>query len=142
MHLRPQPHTPRLPTLALWLAWALSLVLWQGYAQVHGVVHAPVLHAAHDRAHDHSHGHDHAHDTAHAHDHTPLVDLLAALVDGHIPGSDCRLLDASGHCDALPTLPTLALPALLSSWALHRFTGEVTARWAALFDARGPPNFR
>lgn len=140
--MSPRSRTPRLPTLALWLAWALSLVLWQGYAQLHGVVHAPGLHAAHGQAHSHApdHGHDHVHD--HAHDHTGLAGLLAALVDNHNPGSDCRLLDASGHCDALPTLPVLALPVVLSSWALHRFTGEATARWAALFDARGPPSVR
>lgn len=131
MPIRTMPAALRLPTLALWLAWALSLVLWQGYAQVHGVVHAPGVHAlaaAHDPVHAHGHEHDHG--------------VLADLFDSHNPGADCRLLDASGHCDALPTLPALALPVVLSSWALHRFTGEATARWAALFDARGPPNFR
>ncbi len=44
MHTRPKSTPLRLPALALWLAWALSLVLWQGYAQVHGVVHAPGVH--------------------------------------------------------------------------------------------------
>lgn len=139
MSSRSQARTLRWPTLALWLAWALSLVLWQGYAQVHGVVHAPGLHAAHVH-------HDHAHQDHHGHGHTGMAERLAtlldSLMDGHDPGSDCRLLDASGHCDALPALPALVLPALLSSWALHRFTGEATARWAALFDARGPPPVR
>lgn len=131
MHTRPKSTPLRLPTLALWLAWALSLVLWQGYAQVHGVVHAPGVHTL-AATHDHAHPHE----DAHAHG------VLADLFDSHNPGADCRLLDAAGHCDALPTLPALALPVVLSSWALHRFTGEATARWAALFDARGPPNFR
>lgn len=131
MHTRPKSTPLRLPALALWLAWALSLVLWQGYAQVHGVVHAPGVHTL-AAAHDHAHPHE----DAHAHG------VLADLFDSHSQGADCRLLDASGHCDALPTLPALALPVVLSSWALHRFTGEATARWAALFDARGPPNFR
>lgn len=125
------PAALRLPTLALWLAWALSLVLWQGYAQVHGVVHAPGVHTLVE-AHDHVHSHEDAHDHG----------VLADLFDSHSQGADCRLLDASGHCDALPTLPALALPVVLSSWALHRFTGEATARWAALFDARGPPSVR
>lgn len=135
MSPRSQTRTPRWPALALWLGWALSLVLWQGYAQLHGVVHAPGLHVAHSH-------HDHAHPSHHGHAHTGMAERLAALVDGHDPGSDCRLLDASGHCDALSALPALVLPVLLSSWALHRFTGEVTARWAALFDARGPPPVR
>lgn len=135
MHTRTMPAALRLPTLALWLAWALSLVLWQGYAQVHGVVHAPGVHTL-AAAHDHGHVDDHGYD------HGGLAELLATLMGSHSQGADCRLLDASGHCDALPTLPALALPVVLSSWALHRFTGEATARWAALFDARGPPSFR
>lgn len=126
--------TPRLPALLGGFALALCWLLWQGYAHGHRVVHAPGLAAPVAHAHQHEHHHDHPH----GHAHPGMADFFG----GHSDATDCRLLDASGHSDAVPAVPALCLPVLLTSWALHRFTGEATARWAALFDARGPPRFR
>lgn len=55
----------------------------------------------------------------------------------------CRLVDQLGLSDALAGLPVLALPpALPTALLLQASLGEVLARWAALFDARGPPCLR
>ncbi len=55
----------------------------------------------------------------------------------------CRLVDQLAHGDllgalALPVLPVLQPPAVL----LQALAGLALARWAALFDARGPPASR
>lgn len=66
--------------------------------------------------------------------------LLSALFGSHEGGTvECRLYDLLGQSD-LATAPVLALPPLPPlSRTVHRLRGESLARWAALFDARGPP---
>jgi hypothetical protein len=39
----------------------------------------------------------------------------------------------------MPAVALMALPVVLPSFAVAIFAGEALARWAALFDARGPP---
>lgn len=120
--------------MALLLALALLAVQWLGL--VHRVVHGPAsagqrlaLHVAH---HEGSHwapaGHDHDHECG----------TLASLFDDH-DDTDCRLIDAAGqHAAPAPHLPTV--PVLSPACGPHRLAhGEAAARWAALFDARGPP---
>jgi hypothetical protein len=56
-------------------------------------------------------------------------------------GAECRLFDAVGYDALQPGL--LALPAAIPPAAvLAVLAGESLARWAAMFDARGPPPAR
>lgn len=64
---------------------------------------------------------------------------LALLFSSHTSDSDCRLYDQASHGAAAPQVACLALPLLTPSLAVAAFQGEALARWAALFDARGPP---
>lgn len=101
-----------------WLL-AFALVAAQALGLMHQVVHAQ---------HDHDHGHEHG--------------GIAALFDSHEEGSlECRLFDPLNH-DAAPAVAALVLPVVTAFFFLDRFDGEFLARWAALFDARGPPFLR
>lgn len=62
---------------------------------------------------------------------------IAGLFEGHDDRS-CPFFDPLNHEGAAP-LATLLLPAALASHFLDHFQGEFLVRWAALFDARGPP---
>lgn len=73
----------------------------------------------------------HAHEAASA-------DGLSGLFGSHSDASDCRLFDALGQAGCTPA--ALVLPiAVPPATVLAVFHGEFVARWAALFDARGPP---
>ena len=125
------------------LAWLLvaALLLAQVLGLMHGVVHGP-------QAHLHSHG-LHELSSAHAshdrdHDHSATAQeehggWLASLFSSHGDDSDCRLFDQSSQGPAAPVLPMLSLPLVLCTMAFDISRGEALARWAALFDARGPP---
>ncbi len=129
----------------VWLL-AAALLLAQVLGLMHGVVHGP-------QAHLHSHVH---HDLAFAHashdhddrDHSAIAQdergggWLESLFSSHEGDSDCRLFDQASHGQAAPTFPMLSLPPVLSSVAFDISRGEALARWAALFDARGPPSSR
>lgn len=129
------------------LAWLLaaSLLLAQLLGLMHGVVHGP-------QAHLHSHSHLHSHQDSHHPEHAALAHAeepaegeggwLASLFASHDGDSDCRLFDQASHGQAAPALPMLSLPLVLSSLAFDISRGEALARWAALFDARGPPSTR
>lgn len=65
--------------------------------------------------------------------------LLASLFASHTSDADCRLYDQASHGSAALHVASLALPVVLPSFAVAIFEGEALARWAALFDARGPP---
>lgn len=64
---------------------------------------------------------------------------LALLFSSHTNDSDCRLSDQANHGGAAVHVAYMALPVVLPSFAVAAFQGEALARWAALFDARGPP---
>jgi hypothetical protein len=125
------------------LVWLLvaSLLLAQLLGLMHGVVHGPQAHL---------HAHVHAHQDSHHPEHAALAHAeeqdeggwLASLFASHDGDSDCRLFDQASHGQAAPTLPMLNLPLVLSSLAFDISRGEALARWAALFDARGPPPTR
>lgn len=118
----------------LWLL-AFALVAAQALSLMHRVVHGPqadiapafAAQQADDEGDSYDHGHDHG--------------WLAALFSGHDDDSTCRLFDALGHHIA-PAVAAAALPALLSPISLQWAQGEALVRWAALFDARGPPSLR
>ena len=53
----------------------------------------------------------------------------------------CRLFDQLGQ-GAVPEMPALQLPVCAPAALILWYQGEYLARWAALFDARGPPSVR
>lgn len=58
----------------------------------------------------------------------------------HDEGSpDCRLFDLSQQDGVSPSVAALVLPTSPLSMGVALFSGAALARWAALFDARGPP---
>jgi len=125
------------------LVWLLaaSLLLAQLLGLMHGVVHGPQAHI-HSHSHMHRDGH-HQERSALAHaEEEGEGGWLAALFSSHDGDSDCRLFDQASHGQAAPTLPMLSLPLVLSTVAFDISRGEALARWAALFDARGPPSTR
>ena len=66
---------------------------------------------------------------------------LAALFSSH-EDSSCPLYDQLGQGGMVSVPMALPLPLVPASFVLQWFQGEVLARWAALFDARGPPPVR
>ncbi len=120
-------------TLALLIAPLLGLM----HGLVHGVqfdehvVHLAQLSTDEGDAHDQGHAHDH--------DVQPGANWLSDLFSAHADDADCRVFDQLCHGDASPALPLLALPTVLTPLGLVFLQGEVIARWAALFEARGPP---
>lgn len=112
-----------------YLAFALLIAPLLGL--MHGLVHG----AGDYRQAAHTHI---AEADGHAHHHSWLADLFAA----HGDDSDCRVFDQRCHSDAVPALPWLVLPMVLPAFVFHFLEGEVLARWAALFEARGPPPAR
>lgn len=117
--------------------WVLGLAVCavlaaQMLGLLHRVVHSPLVALVPPAAVADGHGHAHLRP----------ADALRKLFFGHGSASDCRVYDQVGHSDALPALAILALPATVPAFVLQYFAGEFIARWAALFDARGPPAVR
>jgi hypothetical protein len=115
-----------------WGYLALVLLLAPMLGLMHGVVHggAGSLQAAQAHAHE-AHGHAHEH----AGEHGWLADVFSV----HADAADCRVYDQLCHSDGMAAPPVLVLPIVLSSFVFHFFEGDVLARRAALFEARGPP---
>jgi len=116
----------------LWL-FAFALVAAQALGLMHRLVHGPQAGIALEFAAQRAQAGDFDHD------HDP--DWLGTLFANHDDDSTCRLFDSIGH-GAAPAVPALALPLVLASFFLQWFQGEALVRWAALFDARGPPSLR
>jgi hypothetical protein len=113
---------------ALWLA--LSLLLSQSLGQLHSVKHGGSVAAAHAA------GEHEAHDIHHTHGDESFLDLLFS---SHGNASDCRLYDHLNDGQSMPLIVAAPLPIVLPSRLVAIFAGDALARWAALFDARGPP---
>ena len=129
---------------ASWGYLALVLLLAPMLGQMHGLVHGaggdrPVA-QQHLEADAHDHDHDHAHE--HARERADGHGWLADLFSVHLDDSDCRVFDQLCHSDVLRAAPPLALPMVLSPFVFQFLEGEVLARRAALFEARGPPRAR
>lgn len=118
----------RLLWRAAWGYLALVLVLAPLLGQMHGVVHRGGDHPQSAQPQSAEAG-------GLAHGHGWIADLFSA----HANASDCRVFDQLCHSQAPPALTLLALPTALSAFVFHFLEGEVLARWAALFEARGPP---
>ncbi len=115
-------------TGVLWLVLALVLAPWLG--QVHGALHGK-----------------HANQAARSATLQPSANHaghhgLEALFGDHGQTSDCRLYDQLGHGDLLVCVPAAAVPVVVPVFVLAFLQGEAVARFAALFDARGPPALR
>jgi hypothetical protein len=108
---------------------AAALLLAQTLGMLHGVVH----NSGSERAHQHTHAHDQADKAAHE---DGVFEVLFSVHDGD---TDCRLYDQASHDGILPLVVALMLPVVLPPVEVAIFAGEALARWAALFDARGPP---
>ena len=134
---------PRQTTL-LALLLAAVLVMTQTLGVIHGMTHGAAgssLHA-HDQGHDHDHEHEHEHEHEHVHDGADASGashFLTALFSSHQKASDCRLYDQASHDGVLVIATPPALPVVPPPVTVAIFQGEALARWAALFDARGPP---
>jgi hypothetical protein len=128
-----------LPRLSPLLAWLLAavLVLTQTLSLVHGIEHGKTHSAV---AHHHHHDGKDC-ETHHHHGATALSaqSFLADLFDSHQQESDCRLYDQASHDGGLVAVMQLLLPVVPPPFSVAIFQGEALARWAALFDARGPP---
>ena len=111
---------------------ACTLLLAQTLGLMHGVVHE-----AGNERHAQAPSADHSHSYGDGSTHPG--DWLESLFSSHDGGADCRLFDQASHGSAAPTLAQSSLPTLPPSVAVAIFQGETLARWAALFDARGPP---
>jgi len=114
-----------------WLV-VLALLTAQALGLVHRVMHgwqpaAVLATAAHDEA------------TAGEHDHDRWA---ASLAHGHADDPICQVFDQVTQGGALFALPAVVLPAVAPLLFLNWFQGEALARWAALFEARGPPQLR
>ena len=107
-----------------------AVVLAQALGLMHRVVHLPNAPAQLHQQSGHGHGHDHAQ----AHEAVWVADLFA----GHADDSSCRLFDPLNH-EGAPVVPAVSLPAVAALFFLDVLQGDFVARWAALFDARGPP---
>ncbi len=94
------------------------------------------------------------HRVVHTGDGTMVASLSAQLQQDEGPGAGetwtarlfsshddpgCRLFDQLGQ-GAAPELPALQLPVCAPAALIVWYQGEYLARWAALFDARGPPS--
>ena len=101
----------------------------------HSYVHAEQV--DHDNHHDKREGgHRHIdYDAAP----TPASGLLGSVFDAHEQPSDCRLYDQCSHGAGVVAVLFQVLPVVLPPSQVAIFQGNALARWAALFDARGPP---
>ena len=126
----------------------LCLLLSQTLGQLHAVQHGSPARAGHAVAavHNHSpfeldgaqvgHGADGAHDAHQAHHDDDVEERFFPL---HSSNADCRLYDQASLSDAMPGAVAAAIPPQVPSFLVAIFQGKAIARWAALFDARGPP---
>ena len=110
------------------LVMVLALVLAPALGLVHGVLHGDRVHHTHQHIH---HADVHTHD-----DHAAGLEQLFA---DHSEATDCRVYDQQSHADLAPGIPMLVLPYVPIGFTLRHPAGEALARFAALFEARGPP---
>jgi len=66
---------------------------------------------------------------------------LPALFGDHTD-AECRLYDQLSNGPAALGVPLVVMPVVLPAATFAWLEGEALARWAALFDARGPPSTR
>lgn len=120
---------PLLPAWARVVGLALALLL----PQLLGLLHT----VAHDAAHGARHRSEMASHAGHS---SAVPSTLTSLFDAHDEGSsDCRLYDQASHDILTTTVAALTLPPVAPHTGVALFAGDALARWAAQFNARGPP---
>lgn len=128
------PRLKTMPALLLAMLLVFVLVMTQTLGLIHTITHGSSGSSLHSSDHHHDHDHEHAEVEP-----TESSHFLAALFSSHQEVSDCRIYDQASHGGALSTAMPSALPVVLPPFTVAIFQGEALARWAALFDARGPP---
>jgi hypothetical protein len=116
-----------IPAWACMLGLVLALLLPQMLTLLHGVTHlssqggqrSPTARVDHP-----------------INDSSPLTVLFSLHTDG---SPDCRLYDQASRDGVARAVATLDAPPPAPGTAVALFAGGALARWAALFDARGPP---
>lgn len=126
---------PRLTSL-LSLLLAAILVMTQTLGLVHAITHGSSGSSLYSQDEFHEHEHEHEHVAADA---PGTNHFLASLFSLHQDVSDCYLYDQASHDGGLAMAVQSALPGVPPPLTVAIFQGEALARWAALFDARGPP---
>jgi hypothetical protein len=133
---------------------ALALLMMPLLGLMHGIVHgfAHDMPTALGSSQTQRHGqprvfagestHDHGHAHALSYQTSSQAGWSNVLFAGHDKAADCLVFDQLCHADALPFLPPPALPTTLTSAVLVTLAGDFIARWAALYQARGPPSAR
>jgi len=107
--------------LALWFATTIGLL--------HGTLHGHGVRSQQQHV---------ASVTLHAPE--PGAGTLDSLFGSHAAGdAQCQLYDQLTGGHAVPSFAPSVLPLVLPTAVFHFFAGEVLARRAAQFDARGPP---
>ena len=133
--------------LRLWgAAWlVLCLLLSPTLGQLHAVQHGGPARVAHAVAAVHNHapleldGAHVAHGGEGSHDAHDGDDVEEGFFPLHSSNADCRLYDQASLSEALLGAVVVVMPTQVPSFLVAIFQGEAIARWAALFDARGPP---
>ena len=123
---------------------ALALLMVPLFGLMHGIVHgfshglSSVLVSANTqhRAQTRVESVEHRMATADA------VSWSEKLFAGHYKAADCLVFDQLCGAQALHFLPLQVLPTTLPSFVLVTLAGDFIARWAALYQARGPPSAR
>ena len=105
----------------------IALLLLQSLGQLHAIKHGGLAGTQHAASGHESHKAHH------------VGGFLEQLFSSHSSSTDCRLYDQLRDSYAVPVVGLMALPVVLPSLLVAIFQGEALARWAALFDARGPP---
>lgn len=122
------------------LAWVAALLLPQMLGLLHSVAHSARYAAEQTQQASRLHHHAAGGEQASTGSGTATVSGLSTLFASHEPGSgDCRLYDQASHDGLATTVAALHPPLSIPSKAVALFAGQALARWAALFDARGPP---
>lgn len=129
---------PPLQTQSRLLLWVrllvsglvIALLLSQSLGQLHAIKHGTLAGTPHAASAHESHA---SHEAHHG------DGFLERLFSSHNSSTDCRLYDQLRDSHAIPAVALMVLPVVLPSLLVAIFQGEALARWAALFDARGPP---
>jgi hypothetical protein len=129
------------PRRLLFVCLLLAVMATQALSVMHAVVHLPIHHRqAHNETYNVGlrdlHG-AYVPGGLHA-QHSALQDLFS----GHGDDFDCQLYDQLSHGNGPPRAAAVVLPVLLPVFLFQHFQDDAVARWATLFDARGPPSIR
>ena len=150
----PAPGGPRSRAAGLALAvavyFSLALLAAQSLGLLHGILHSPAAAAEAAVAAQAGAAYELSAKTQKAAADDGVIPsrrsssatFLTQLFSGHLGDADCRAYDQLSHFDAAPGCAALTLPLVLTPFLLSTLTGLATARWHALFQARGPPSLR